>query len=51
MNKRVTIHLLIDQEIPEKDLDKKVNDYIDLLAKTGGELTWNECGFTVEDAE
>lgn len=51
MNKRVTIHLLIDQEIPEGELDKKVNDYIDLLAQTKGELTWNDCGFTIEDAD
>jgi len=49
--KKVTIHLLIDQNIPADKVDQEVNAYLDLLAETEGNLTWGTCTWETEDSE
>ncbi len=51
MGQRATIHLHIDQLLPD-DLEKTetiINEYIDELAKTGGELTWESVDWDLFD--
>ena len=47
----VVIPLTIDQNIPEKNVTQVVNKYIDELAKTRGNLTWNDCYWTTTEME
>lgn len=45
----VTLHLHIDQAIPDGEAGEVIlNRYIDELAKTNGELTWEAVDWTLE---
>jgi hypothetical protein len=47
--KYVVIHLRIDQQIPEDKVDETINQYIDVLSRAGGDLTWNCCDWDTFD--
>lgn len=49
--KYVTIKLHIDQEIPEDEVDEVVDRYVDVLARAGGDLTWEYCDWDVSDSK
>jgi 5'(3')-deoxyribonucleotidase len=43
MSQKATIHLHIDQVLPDglEEAEEIINRYIDQLAKTDGELSWD----------
>lgn len=51
MSQRATIRLHIDQPLPDgvEEANEIINRYIDELAKTDGELSWQACDWEFFD--
>ena len=51
MGQRATIHLHIDQVLPEglEEAERVIDNYIDELARTDGSLTWCEVDWDLYD--